>query len=91
LGLGWKAIGKTCLALPPPRLSDALYDPSDWFDPIYQESKPKSGKKVLVPVQKEDRFSNIINSAFAIRSEHSSLVQVADAAAYVYRRHLELK
>jgi hypothetical protein len=74
-----------------PKLSDALYDPSGWFDPIYQESRSKGGKKVVVPVQKEDRFSNIINTGFAIKSEHSSLVQVADAVAYVYRRHLELK
>ena len=51
----------------------------------------KSGKKVWVPIPEGERFSNIINSAFAIKSEHSSLVQVADAAAYVYRRHVELK
>lgn len=74
-----------------PKLSDALYDAAAWFDPIYQESKMKRGKKEWVPVPDGERFSSIINSAFAIKSEHSSLVQVADAAAYVYRRHLELK
>jgi hypothetical protein len=46
---------------------------------------------VWVPVPDGERFSNIVNAAFAIKSEHSSFVQVADAAAYVYRRHLELK
>lgn len=74
-----------------PKLSDALYDAHGWFDPIYQESKKKGGVKVWVPVPDGERFSNIVNAAFAIKSEHSSFVQVADAAAYVYRRHLELK
>ena len=36
------------------------------------------------------RFDHIINTSFAIKSNHSSLVQVADALSYVYRRHLEL-
>jgi uncharacterized protein DUF3800 len=74
-----------------PKLSDALYNPSDWFDPIYQETKKKGGKKISVPVPEGERFNNIINSAFAIKSEHSSFIQVADAAAYAYRRYLELK
>ena len=39
---------------------------------------------------KKDRFDHIINTAFAIKSDHSSMVQVADAISYVYRRHLEL-
>jgi hypothetical protein len=66
--------------------TDALYDAAAWFDPIYQESKRKRGKKVWVPIPDGERFSNIINSALA-----TSLVQVADDAAYVYRRHVELK
>jgi Protein of unknown function (DUF3800) len=65
-------------------LSDALYKADPWFDPIYQTSKKKE-----VPADR--RFDQIINSAFAIKSEHSSLVQVADAVSYAYRRHLELK
>ena len=66
-------------------LSDALYNADPWFDPIYlQTSKKKKKKKIA-------RFNQIINSAFAIKSQHSSLVQVADAVSYTYRRHLELK
>ena len=32
----------------------------------------------------------IVDTAFAVKSDHSSLVQVADAICYVYRRHIEL-
>jgi hypothetical protein len=42
-------------------------------------------------VTDKERFDQIINSAFAIKSQHSSLIQVADAVSYAYRRHLELK
>jgi len=63
-------------------LSEALYNADPWFDPIYLETSKK--KKIA-------RFNQIINSAFAIKSQHSSLVQVADAVSYAYRRHLELK
>jgi hypothetical protein len=38
-----------------------------------------------------ERFNQIVNCAFAIKSHHSSLIQVADAVSYIYRRHLELK
>ena len=37
-----------------------------------------------------NRLDQIINTAFAIKSEHSSLIQVADAP-YVYRRKIELQ
>jgi hypothetical protein len=36
------------------------------------------------------RFDQIVNTAFAIKSHRSSLIQVADAVAYIRRRHLEL-
>ena len=69
-----------------------IYDASDWFDPIYQETKKKkNGEKEPIPVPADERFSLIVNTAFALKSEHSSLMQAADAAAYVYRRHIELK
>ncbi len=32
----------------------------------------------------------IVNTAFAIKSHHSSLIQIADAVTYIHRRHLEL-
>ena len=66
--------------------SDALYNADPWFDPIYQTRKTK-GRKTIA----RERFDQIINTGFAIKSEHSSLVQVADAVSYAYRRHLELK
>jgi len=79
-----------------PKLSDALYGDDPWFDPIYQATrKKKRGKKgkkagggAVLP---EDRFDQIVNTAFSIKSHHSSLIQVADAVCYIYRRHLELK
>jgi len=66
-------------------LSEALHQADPWFDPIYLQT---SKKKKIAPAR---RFNQIINSAFAIKSQHSSLVQVADAGSYAYRRHLELK
>jgi hypothetical protein len=71
--------------------SDALYNADPWFDPIYQTSKTKGGKSIWCDVPAHERFDQIINTGFAIKSEHSSLVQVADAVSYAYRRHLELK
>ena len=75
-------------------LSEALYNSDPWFDGLYQnkgKSRGKRGKKVWIPRKSDDRFDQIINTAFAIKSDHSSLIQVADAICYVYRRHLELK
>jgi len=74
-----------------PKLSDALYEAAPWFDHIYQMNKTKNGTTVWKEVPDGERFNSIINTGFAIKSEHSSLVQVADAASYVYRRYLELK
>jgi len=74
-----------------PQLSDGLYDANAWYDGLYQLRGTKRGKKIWLPRSKSDRFDHIINTAFAIKSHHSSLVQVADAICYVYRRHLEMK
>lgn len=72
-------------------LSDGLYKCSEWYDGLYQCRGTKRGKSVWLDRKPKDRFDQIINTAFAIRSDHSSLVQVADALSWVYRRHLELK
>jgi hypothetical protein len=72
-------------------LADALHDGHVWFDPLYQTAKKKRGKTVWSEVPDDERFDQIVNCAFAIKSHHSSLIQVADAVSYVYRRHLELK
>lgn len=74
-----------------PHLSDGLYTCSDWYDGLYQRRGKKQGQTVWVERKPKDRFDQIINTAFAIKSDHSSLVQVADALSWVYRRHLELK
>jgi hypothetical protein len=74
-----------------PKLSDELYKGNAWFDGLYQARGKKRGKTVWLDRTKKNRFDHIINTAFAIKSDHSSMVQVADAISYVYRRHLELK
>lgn len=74
-----------------PKLSDELYKGNPWFDGLYQVRGKKRGKAVWLDRTKKNRFDHIINTAFAIKSDHSSMVQVADAISYVYRRHFELK
>lgn len=74
-----------------PKLSDELYKGNSWFDGLYQVRGKKRGKAVWLDRTKKNRFDHIINTAFAIKSDHSSMVQVADAISYVYRRHFELK
>lgn len=74
-----------------PKLSDGLYQGDAWFDGLYQTQHQKRGRTVWLERSTKDRFDHIINTAFAIKSDHSSMVQVADAISYVYRRHLELQ
>jgi Protein of unknown function (DUF3800) len=71
-------------------LADALYEADAWYDPIYQTTR-KMGETGWSKVPDDERFDQIVNCPFAIKSQHSSLIQVADAVSYVYRRHLELK
>ena len=73
-----------------PKLSDALYQRRPWYDELYEQQRTKRGKPVWVGRSPLDRFDQIVNTAFAVKSDHSSLVQVADAISYIYRRHLEL-
>lgn len=73
-----------------PKVSDGLYLADSWFDGLYQKSEKMRGKTQWHTLTQNERFNQIINTAFAIKSEHSSLIQVADAVCYVYRRHLEL-
>ena len=74
-----------------PALSGALHDADPWFDGLYQVQVRRRGRTVWQEWTAANRFNQIINTAFAIKSNHSSLVQVADAISYVYRRYLELK
>lgn len=73
-----------------PKLSEALHASSAWYDGLYQVKGIRRGVSQWIPRTGTDRFDQIVNTAFAIKSDHSSLVQVADAISYVYRRHLEL-
>jgi hypothetical protein len=73
-----------------PALSEAIHAPDSWFDGLYQSRmQGKKGGKWIARTN-SDRFNHIVNTAFAIKSSHSSLIQVADAQAYVCRRNLEL-
>ncbi len=73
-----------------PKVSNEFYMANPWFDALYQKNKKVRGRSQWCPRKKEDRFDCIINTAFAIKSEHSSLIQVADVVSYIYRHHLEL-
>ena len=59
--------------------SEGLYRSHEWYDGLYQCRGKKRGKSVWLDRKPKDRFDQIINTAFAIKSDHSSLVQVADA------------
>lgn len=63
-----------------PRLCDAIYEGNSFYDGIYDYTEKKKSK----------RFDQIINTAFAIKSQHASFIQCADCIAYIYRRHFEL-
>ena len=64
-----------------PRLCDAIYEGNSFYDGIYGYTKKTKTK----------RFDQIINTAFAIKSQHASFIQCADCIAYIYRRHFELQ
>ena len=55
------------------KLSDMLHDADPWFDHLYCVSRMKKGKLVW-EVPAVERFNQIINTAFAIKSHHSSLI-----------------
>ena len=71
-------------------LSNELYKCDSWYDGLYQVRDKRSKKTGWRPRQPSDRFDHIINTAFAIKSHQSSLVQVANVISYIYRRYLEL-
>ena len=73
-----------------PKLFEALHVCDEWYDGLYVLPS-KFRRKKIWSVKEENRFDQIINTAFSIKSEHSSLVQVADIISYIYRRYLELK
>lgn len=72
-----------------PALSEQLYRSPEWFDGLYQIRERYRGEMRWTPRTPENRFDQIINTGFSVRSEHSSLVQVCDVIAWVYRRSIE--
>lgn len=90
---GWKGLTVFIMddnKLEMPKFSDALYQQNPWFDGLYERQKKMRGKLTWMSRSPQDRFDQIVNTAFAVKSDHSSLIQVADAISYIYRRHLEL-
>lgn len=73
-----------------PSFSDELHARNEWFDGLYEQKNSKSRGPDWKPRTRDDRFDQIINTAFGINSEHATLIQVADIICYVYRRYLEL-
>ena len=71
-------------------ISEFLNFPNSWFD-IHQEIKNNKPIKKKLKCNSSEKFDKIINTAFSIKSHHSSLIQFADVVCYVYRRWLELK
>ena len=62
-----------------PKLSNFLIESCRDVDEYYERSS------------KAEPFDHIVDTAFAIKSEHSRLVQVSDACAYAIRRRAEIE
>ncbi|MBX5494091.1 MAG: DUF3800 domain-containing protein [Bryobacteraceae bacterium] len=60
------------------KLSELLFDPPAWTDDYYGRRK------------KQAKLDQLIDSAFAVKSHHAGLVQVADLYAFILRRYAEL-
>lgn len=60
------------------RLAELLFTPPSWTDDYYSRGK------------KQARLDQLIDSAFAVKSHHAGLVQVADLYALMFRRYAEL-
>lgn len=62
------------------RLSELLWNPPPWTDDYYQTKK-----------KLPERLDQIINTPYAIKSHHESLVQLADVYAAILRRYVEVR
>lgn len=60
------------------QLAEVLFAPPAWTDAYYERGK------------KQSRLDQLIDSAFAVKSHHAGLVQVADLYALILRRYAEL-
>lgn len=59
-------------------LAELLWSPPEWTDSYYDKQT------------RQERFDQIIDSTFAIKSHHAGLVQIADLYAFIIRRYCEL-
>lgn len=59
-------------------IAELLFTPPDWTDAYYDRNK------------KQAQLDQLIDSAFAVKSHHAGLVQVADLFALILRRYVEL-
>ncbi len=62
------------------RLAEIIFDPPHFIDEFVK----------FDPKHEDARFSQIIDTAFSVKSHHSSMAQVVDIVAYLVRLHLEL-
>lgn len=60
-------------------LAEVLWSPPAWTDSYYARSR------------KQEQLDQIIDSAFAVKSHHAGMVQIADLFALVFRRYAEIK
>lgn len=60
------------------QLAELLFEPPHWSDAYY-------GRK-----NKQEQLDQLIDSAFAVKSHHAGLIQVADLFAFILRRYSEL-
>ncbi|WP_299616822.1 DUF3800 domain-containing protein [uncultured Tateyamaria sp.] len=71
-------------------MAELIFQPDPWFDDLAFKAAFLKAKKR--PKNWETRrFDQIVNTPFAIKSEHASTILVADLAAFVLRRYIELK
>jgi len=60
-------------------LTEVLWSPPAWTDSYYNRLK------------KQEQLDQLIDSAFAVKSHHAGMVQVADLFALLFRRYAEMK
>lgn len=60
-------------------LAEVLWAPPAWTDTYYQKGR------------RQEQLDQIVDSAFAVKSHHAGLIQIADLFALVFRRFAELR
>lgn len=58
--------------------AELLWDPPAWTDDFYERK------------ERQERFDQLIDSAFTVKSHHAGLVQIADLYALIFRRYAEI-